>query len=63
MDYAHAVGRSAFGAIPIAGQAAVEIFNALLIPPAEKRRSQWMESVNLAIQELQKKDDKLWDIP
>jgi len=53
------MGRSGLGAIPFAGQAAVEIFNALLTPPIEKRRNEWMESVASAIQKLEEKDDKL----
>ena len=58
-DHGHATVRSGLGTIPFAGQAAVEIFNALLTPPIEKRRNHWMQSVASAIQELQKKENTL----
>lgn len=58
-DHGHATVRSVLGTIPFAGQAAVEIFNALLTPPIKKRRNQWMESVASAIEELQMRDSTL----
>jgi hypothetical protein len=47
------------GAIPLAGQAAIEVFNALIVPPMEMRRNEWMTSVVLAIKELQSKESNL----
>lgn len=54
-DFAHAVARSALNAIPVAGGAAVEIFNAIITPPIERRRREWMASVGQAIDELSQK--------
>ena len=55
-DHVHATGRALLSAIPFAGGAAVEIFNAVLIPSIEQRKKQWMESVGSAIEQLQKAD-------
>jgi hypothetical protein len=44
-DRVHAVIRAGLGAIPIGGQAAIELFGALITPPLEKRRNEWMRSV------------------
>ncbi len=44
-DKAHAVVRAGLGAIPVAGQGAIELFSALILPPLEKRRNEWMEAV------------------
>lgn len=54
-DAVHALARSALSAIPLAGGAAVELFNAILTPPIEKRRREWMRSVGEALAELQSK--------
>jgi hypothetical protein len=55
-DHGHAAGRAILSAIPVAGGAVVEIFNALLTPPIEQRRMHWMASVASAIEQLQKFD-------
>lgn len=52
-DKAHAVVRGALGAVPVAGAAAVEFFNGLIIPPIMKRRQHWMEEVASALAKLQ----------
>lgn len=54
-DVAHALVRSALGAIPVAGSAAIELFNAIVTPPIERRRREWMASVGDALNELQSK--------
>lgn len=54
-DIAHAFVRSALGAIPVGGSAAVELFNAIITPPLEKRRREWMASVGDALTDLQSK--------
>jgi hypothetical protein len=48
-DHLHAAVRATLAAIPFAGGGAVEVFNAILTPPIEKRRNQWMENVSRAI--------------
>lgn len=52
-DAAHAVVRAGLGAIPYAGAAAVELFSAIVNPPIERRRTEWMERVGNALKELE----------
>lgn len=52
-DAAHAVVRAGLGAIPVAGAAATELLNAIVTPPLEKRRQQWMENVGEALREIE----------
>lgn len=54
-DIAHALIRSALGAIPVGGNAAVELFNAVIMPPLEKRRRAWMADIGNSLAELQAK--------
>lgn len=54
-DAAHAVVRSGLGAIPFAGQAAIELLSAIVASPLEKRRTKWMEDVGNALKELEEK--------
>jgi hypothetical protein len=54
-DAAHAVVRSGLGAIPFAGTAAIELLNAIVASPLEKRRTKWMEDVGAALKELEEK--------
>lgn len=53
-DVAHAIVRSALNAIPVGGGAAVELFNALVTPPIERRRRAWIASVGEALTDLQR---------
>jgi hypothetical protein len=55
-DHGHATGRALLSAIPFAGGAAVEIFNAVITPPIEQRRQRWMAAVGSALEQLQKAD-------
>lgn len=52
-DAAHALARAALGAIPVAGSAAVELFTAIIAPPLEKRRDEWMRDVGEALHNLE----------
>jgi hypothetical protein len=52
-DTVHAVVRAGLGAIPIAGAAATELFSAIVAPPLERRRNEWMESVGEALRRLE----------
>lgn len=44
-DAALAVVRAAVSAVPAVGSPAVELMSLLLVPPIERRRSEWMEAV------------------
>lgn len=44
-DRGLAVVRAALGSVPVAGAALQELFAAIVTPPLERRRNDWMESV------------------
>jgi len=48
-DRVHSVVRAALGAIPVVGSAASELFVAMVQPPLDRRRSEWMEDVGEAL--------------
>lgn len=52
-DAAHAIVRSGLGTIPIAGAAATELFSAIVTPPLEKRKTEWMKKVGEALRNLE----------
>ncbi len=52
-DCGHMVARSALGAIPFGGQAAIELFQTVVQPPLQKRQREWMEEVAKGLQELE----------
>lgn len=54
-DFIHALFRSAFGVIPYGSQAAIELFSAVITPPIEKRRNEWMSYVSQSLEEVQQK--------
>jgi len=54
-DSAHAVARAVLDGIPVVGSAAVELLQAIITPPLERRRDEWMSDVAHAIRELQRK--------
>jgi hypothetical protein len=56
-DAFHAVTRAGLGAIPVAGATAAELLNAIVTPPLEKRRNQWMEEIGEALRVLEEKMD------
>jgi hypothetical protein len=51
-DTAHTVGRSLLSLIPHLGGPAVELFSALVTPPLERRRQEWMERIGAALEDL-----------
>lgn len=53
-DKAHRVVRASIGALPVFSGTAVELFNSLIIPPLEKRKTKWMIDVTESIQNLEK---------
>ena len=54
-DAVHAVARAGLGAIPVAGAAAIELLNAIVAPPLEKRRNKWMEEMGEALRVIEEK--------
>jgi hypothetical protein len=52
-DAAHAIARAGLGAIPVGGAAATELLNAIVTPPLEKRRQEWMERVGHSLRRLE----------
>jgi hypothetical protein len=51
-DVAHLIAKAALSAVPIAGGPAAELFAALVIPPLERRRQEWMNEVAEALRRL-----------
>lgn len=54
-EKAHRVARAALSGVPGLGGALVETFNALIEPPMTRRKTEWMEQVTEAINELYEK--------
>jgi hypothetical protein len=52
-DAAYAAGRALMSAIPVAGGAAVELFQFIITPPIERRRNQWMKEIGQAVRDLE----------
>ena len=51
-DAAHSLVKVVTSAIPVVGGPAAELFAALVQPPLERRRDEWMQSVGLALEKL-----------
>ena len=54
-DATHAVAKVGLGFIPIAGAASSELLTAIVSPPLQRRRNQWMEEVGEALRQLEEK--------
>ena len=52
-DIAHLAAKAALSAIPIVGGPAAELFGALVTPPLEKRRQEWIEEVAAVLRQLE----------
>lgn len=52
-DVAHALAKAGLSALPVIGGPAVELFQAIVQPPLEKRREEWMHEVGMRLQELE----------
>lgn len=61
-DFAHALTKAGLSAIPVVGGPAVELFQLLIQPPLEKRRTEWMAEVGEKLRELEVKGLKLEDL-
>lgn len=51
-DAAHSLVKGVTSAIPVVGGPAAELFAALVQPPLERRRDEWMQSVGLELEKL-----------
>jgi DNA-binding Lrp family transcriptional regulator len=56
-DYLYTAIKAGFGALPIVGSFAAEFMGSILVPPLEKRRVEWMDSVGRRLKKLE--DDGL----
>ncbi len=54
-DHAHAVAKAGISAVPFVGGPAAELFAALVTPPIENRRDEWMEEVGQALVRLEER--------
>jgi uncharacterized protein YlxP (DUF503 family) len=54
-DKAHRVARAVIGMSPILSGTAVEVLNALIEPPLEKRKREWMLEITSVVNDLQNK--------
>lgn len=52
-DHAHTAAKAALSLVPIVGGPAVELFNSLVTPPLERRRTEWMQSVAERLTQLE----------
>jgi len=52
-DAVHAIVRAGLSSIPDIGGPAAELFTALITPPLEKRRQEWMQEVGEALKQLE----------
>lgn len=51
-DASHLLARAAISAIPLIGGPGLELFNAVVAPPLERRRGEWMQQVGNALKKL-----------
>ena len=61
-DVAHTLTKVGLSVIPVVGGPAVELFQLLIQPPLEKRRTEWMAEVGEKLRELEVKGLKLEDL-
>jgi hypothetical protein len=54
-DAGHAIVKGLVSAIPALGGPAAELFGFVIVPPLEKRRNEWMNTVAQKIKELEEK--------
>ena len=52
-DAAHAVARGVLGVIPFSGSSAIELLNAVITPPLERRRQAWMTDIGERLEKLE----------
>lgn len=54
-DITHSLVKGGLGSIPIVGSMAAEIFNLIIAPPLERRKSEWMNEIAAKLTELSDK--------
>lgn len=54
-DHAHMLARAGIASIPVVGNAAVELFQAVIEPPLRKRQGKWMADMADGLIELEEK--------
>jgi hypothetical protein len=52
-DIARRIAKAGLSAVPVAGGPLVELFDALVVPPIEKRREVWRKEVTAALRRLE----------
>jgi hypothetical protein len=58
-DVAYRSAKLVLAALPVLGSAAAEIFSTVIVPPIEKRRDEWIESVAQGLMKLEKEVEGL----
>lgn len=61
-DLLHAMAKAALSMVPGFGGPAVELFQALVQPPLERRRTAWMQQVGAALQSLSERGLRIEDL-
>lgn len=61
-DLVHALAKAGLSAIPILGGPAAELFQLVIQPPLERRRSEWMAAIGEKLQELEDRGARLEDL-
>lgn len=54
-DIAYTVIKSVLSSVPIVGGSSAEIFAAIIVPPIEKRKEQWINNIVKKLQEIEEK--------
>lgn len=55
-DAAHTLARAGISAIPVIGGVGVELFSAIVQPPLERRRNEWMKEIGDGLKSLEDAD-------
>lgn len=59
-DVAHRAVKGLITAVPILGGLGAEFFDLIIAPPLEKRRDEWIESIALRLDELEKRENSFY---
>ncbi len=52
-DHIHSLAKAGIGSIPVIGSAAVELFAAVIAPPLEQRRNEWLQNLADRLEKLE----------
>ena len=53
-DTVHTIVRAGISTLPVVGAPATELFNLIIVPPLNKRREKWMESIATGLNDLER---------